>query len=61
MEPGLPSGRIVERVGDLTTLKLDTPIEVTPYHLITLSGKRLSPIAARLRELLLSRFLSRGR
>ena len=48
-------------VGDLTTLRLDTPIEVTPYHLITLSGKRLSPIAARLRELLLRHFLSRGR
>lgn len=48
-------------VGDLTTLRLDTPIEVTPYHLITLSGKRLSPIAARLRDLLLGHFLSRGR
>ena len=48
-------------VGDLTTLRLDTPIEVTPYHLITLSGKRLSPIAARLRELLLGHFLSRSR
>jgi DNA-binding transcriptional LysR family regulator len=48
-------------VGDLTRLKLDTPIEVTPYHLITLSGKRLSPVAARLRELLLGHFLSRSR
>jgi DNA-binding transcriptional LysR family regulator len=48
-------------VGNLTTLKLDTPIEVSPYHLITLSGKRLSPIAARLRDLLLGHFLTRSR
>ena len=48
-------------VGDLCTLTLDTPIVVTPYHLITVKGKRLSPIAARLRDLLLSRFLIRGR
>ncbi len=48
-------------VGDLCTLTLDTPIVVTPYHLITVNGKRLSPIAARLRDLLLSRFLNRVR
>ena len=48
-------------VGNLTTLKMETPIEVTPYHLITLNGKRLSPVAARLRELLLGHFMSRSR
>ena len=48
-------------VGDLCTLTLDTPIVVTPYHLITVNGKRLSPIAGRLRDLLLSRFLNRVR
>ncbi|KPF42866.1 LysR family transcriptional regulator [Rhizobium sp. AAP43] len=48
-------------VGDLCTLKVETSIVVAPYHLITVHGKRLSPIAARLRDLLLAAFEERGR
>ncbi|CAH0338674.1 LysR family transcriptional regulator [Rhizobium sp. CECT 9324] len=45
----------------LCSLKLEVPIVVMPYHLITVAGKRLSPIAARLRDLLLSEFSARGK
>ncbi|UJW75436.1 LysR family transcriptional regulator [Rhizobium sp. SL42] len=45
----------------LYSLKLETPIVVMPYHLITVAGKRLSPIAARLRDLLLAEFNARGK
>ena len=45
----------------LYSLKLETPIVVMPYHLITVAGKRLSPIAARLRDLLLDEFNARGK
>lgn len=45
----------------LTTLAMREPIRVEPYHLIALKGKRLTPIAGRLRELVLKEFSDRGR
>ena len=39
--------------GTLTTLDLDIPIEVSPYHIITRRDRRLSPAASRFYALVL--------
>lgn len=48
-------------VGDLCTLKVETPIIVAPYHVISVLGKHLSPMALHLRDLLLADLDARGR
>lgn len=48
-------------IGDLCTLKVETPIVVAPYHVISVHGKHLSPMAMRLRDLLLADLDMRGR
>ncbi|MHA7971137.1 LysR substrate-binding domain-containing protein [Rhizobium sp. CAU 1783] len=45
----------------LLQLDIELPIAVAPYHLITVAGKRMTPIAARMRELVMSEFDSRRR
>lgn len=44
----------------LTRLTIRGTISVVPYHLIMLQGKRLTPVAARLRDLVLSVFEATG-
>ncbi|WP_235916632.1 MULTISPECIES: LysR family transcriptional regulator [Alphaproteobacteria] len=45
----------------LTQLDIRQPISVAPYHLISLAGKRMSPIAVRMRDLVIGEFESRRR
>lgn len=45
----------------VTRLDVRQEISVAPYHLITLSGKRMSPIATRMRDLVAREFDSRRR
>ena len=45
----------------VTRLDVRQEISVAPYHLITLSGKRMSPIATRMRDLVARAFDSRRR
>ncbi|QLF68832.1 LysR family transcriptional regulator [Peteryoungia desertarenae] len=49
------------RTAGLCTLKVDVEMTVMPYHLISFSSKRMTPIAIRLRELLLKEFELRNR
>lgn len=49
------------KTAGLCTLKLDTAMTVMPYHLISFTGKRMTPIATRLRELLLQEFSTRNK
>jgi Transcriptional regulator len=44
------------RGAGLTALDLRQSITVEPYHLITLKGKRMSPLATRLKELVVREF-----
>ncbi len=45
----------------LCQLDIKAPISVAPYHLISMTGKRMSPVAGRLRDLLLAEFENRNR
>ncbi|MBR0554080.1 LysR family transcriptional regulator [Ciceribacter sp. L1K23] len=49
------------RIAGLKTLDMRQLIEVEPYHLITLKGKRMSTIALRLKDFVLTEFRERGR
>ena len=43
----------------LCRLDVRTPIIVSPYHLLTVKGKRMTPVAARLRDLVMREFHDR--
>ncbi len=45
----------------VTRLDVRQEISVAPYHLISLAGKRMSPIATRMRDLVAREFDSRRR
>ncbi|MNL62932.1 hypothetical protein D3C87_1870060 [compost metagenome] len=44
----------------LCRLDISAPVSVVPYHLIMLRGKRLTPVAARLHDLVLSEIERQG-
>lgn len=44
----------------LRALDIASPVSVVPYHLIMLKGRRLTPVAARLRDLVLAEISANG-